>query len=440
MTRPVDWAPLCAADPTPGNPAEVDSLSQYWRTCSNAFQQASSDVRNATVDGQGQSINALQNVRNELAATLSRYEGECSKLVGLLAGWSRSLDSFQNRAAELLKKAIALQDDLSEAGTKMSAAGIGTEDYDATLYGQAVSLQQNSASALQRLQAECEQLQTDYQAEAKKVAAAYQVLPLQEILNQIGGSLGQIGGSILAAMLTSLGFVFARNDPVAATSDYGVGVPQTGFQYTAKFLVDKVGGKYEATGGRAYPLRTGLYSAGTTPGARFSSWFKAFTSKTGAAGSLASAFKGASFAEAPTFLTKTGLAASRFAGPVAVVVGAGVSGFQQWNKDSQANPNMPDDVKGVRTGAVAGTAALAGVGGVWAGAAIGAGIGSIFPGPGTVIGGLVGGIVGGLATSQVVEALSENIADIGGDLYKVGQNTVSNVGNFLGGLFGGSSK
>ncbi len=46
-----------------------------------------------------------------------------------------------------------------------------------------------------------------------------------------------------------------------------------------------------------------------------------------------------------------------------------------------------------------------------AGAQLGAAVGSIFPGPGTVIGGAVGGVVGGVIGSHVGQAAGTALID-----------------------------
>lgn len=111
---------------------------------------------------------------------------------------------------------------------------------------------------------------------------------------------------------------------------------------------------------------------------------------------------------------------ARLAGRIAAPLAGAVSGWDQWDKDSD-NPALSDAERTGRT-AIRGTAVAAGALG---GAAAGAAVGSVVPVVGTAIGGVVGGLVGGIVGSGIMDGVTDKVLNEGQDVGNALLDTVT---------------
>lgn len=106
---------------------------------------------------------------------------------------------------------------------------------------------------------------------------------------------------------------------------------------------------------------------------------------------------------------------ARWGGRSLAVVGAGLTYWgsytDRYNDTLTQHPEWTEEQRvqsSATHSAVVGSASVGGgMAAAWGGAAAGAAIGSIFPGPGTLIGGIVGGVVGGVVGGEIGKGIGE---------------------------------
>ena len=106
---------------------------------------------------------------------------------------------------------------------------------------------------------------------------------------------------------------------------------------------------------------------------------------------------------------------ARWGGRSLAVVGAGLTYWgsytDRYNETLTQHPEWTEEQRvesSATHSAVVGSASVGGgMAAAWGGAAAGAAIGSIFPGPGTLIGGIVGGVIGGVVGGEVGKGIGE---------------------------------
>lgn len=403
MARPSDWSLLGGSDPAPGRVEDVNQLLSYWANTGAALVQGQSRLSTTSVNGLGLTVTQIRTAMAQVSAAIGNYTSQAHDLESGTRSWAGSLQSIQERGDALWWKAQYEQDELTRlAGvqTQLSAVPVDPEapaDHDhAQQVARNAQALQDAQNALAKFRFECDALREEYRAAAGTFAAGYKVVSFDQVLAQVSG--GGDGEGVLGDIFHHVSKVLGLDTPAGA----GVGLSSAAVKIADDIttLLRKTGD--HRIGGSVWRLfNPGAGQSG--PWGRFKEWFKKVGIKSEPIpGSLGAALPenaskltkiGTSLIkdvahDAPTLL-KLGAGATKVLGPVGAVVGAGVSGWQQWESDSQAHPDMPQEEKIVRTGAVAGTSAVLGGFGVWGGAAAGAAIGSIFPGPGTVIGGIV---------------------------------------------------
>ncbi|MER6677612.1 hypothetical protein [Streptomyces sp. NPDC000983] len=126
--RPVDWQPLCDADPVPGDPEEIRdevthmvSVVEKLRTQAKNLQSISNEetLKGKYVKRLREESSTLEKHMREVA---SRYE----RVHGHLTLWANELEDFQSDADGVLRRAKKKQDDID--AKKSKGTDIGAKD------------------------------------------------------------------------------------------------------------------------------------------------------------------------------------------------------------------------------------------------------------------------------------------------------------------------
>jgi hypothetical protein len=115
--RPADWSPLCASDPTPGNPDGVDELAGRYSRTARAIESAAAGLRRIASD-QGWKSDAGNEFREqavEVAKEISKAERRYRETGQALATYAGALRAAQRRADAALERAKNAQVDLNRA-------------------------------------------------------------------------------------------------------------------------------------------------------------------------------------------------------------------------------------------------------------------------------------------------------------------------------------
>ncbi|MEU7432754.1 putative T7SS-secreted protein [Streptomyces sioyaensis] len=105
--RPVDWHPLAAKDPIPGDPEDIrDEVRKMKDTASTLRDQAR--ILRKAADGdalQGKYADKIREKSGDLEKHFRETAGRYERVVGDLHNWANDLDGFQERADGILKSA-----------------------------------------------------------------------------------------------------------------------------------------------------------------------------------------------------------------------------------------------------------------------------------------------------------------------------------------------
>ena len=126
MSRPVDWRPLEAADPVPGDPDELERIAKrYSDLADELLQQADNLKKIATTDGwDAEAGRAFATSAEDLSGKLHRANGRYAAAAGAIRAWAPQLRHAQAVADDALVKAKDAQTDI-DANQPPEAAAAG---------------------------------------------------------------------------------------------------------------------------------------------------------------------------------------------------------------------------------------------------------------------------------------------------------------------------
>ena len=125
MSRPVDWAPLAASDPTPGDPDGVADLAAHYSDTASAIRTAVDALRRIHKESDewdSKSGDEFRSKTKDTADSIDRAYDRYSKTAKALSSYAGRLRTVQKRADDLLDQARACEDDVHSAKCQLDAA------------------------------------------------------------------------------------------------------------------------------------------------------------------------------------------------------------------------------------------------------------------------------------------------------------------------------
>ncbi|MFD4574894.1 hypothetical protein ACFWNK_20550 [Streptomyces sp. NPDC058417] len=140
--RPVDWQPLRAADPVPGDPEEIRAEVKNMVSIASKLREQAKNLRAISEEEnlKGKYVKRLREDSTTLEKHMREVAGRYERVHGHLTSWADELDGFQEEADGVLRRAKEKQDEVEReqaradgAATKgakeeQPAAGGDTED------------------------------------------------------------------------------------------------------------------------------------------------------------------------------------------------------------------------------------------------------------------------------------------------------------------------
>jgi len=105
----MQWQPLCAADPTPGDPDEVEAAGRHYSSMAAEIEDQVARLKNL-VDSTlaGAYVQTLTDAAGGLGEELGQASGRYRQVGGTLQEhWAPALRDFQDEAEHLRRKAAA---------------------------------------------------------------------------------------------------------------------------------------------------------------------------------------------------------------------------------------------------------------------------------------------------------------------------------------------
>ncbi|MFC7999837.1 hypothetical protein ACFUVQ_27165 [Streptomyces rochei] len=104
--RPVDWQPLCASDPVPGDPEEIRAEVKHMVSVAKKLREQARNLK-AISDEQtlkGKYVKKLREESSTLEKHMREVAGRYERVHGHLTTWSNELEDFQTGADKLLRQ------------------------------------------------------------------------------------------------------------------------------------------------------------------------------------------------------------------------------------------------------------------------------------------------------------------------------------------------
>ncbi|MEJ1196808.1 MULTISPECIES: hypothetical protein [unclassified Streptomyces] len=121
--RPVDWQPLCASDPVPGDPEEIRAEVKHMISVAEKLRDQAKNLKAISDDEtlKGKYVKTLRDESSTLEKHMREVAGRYERVHGHLTKWSNELEDFQSDADKLLRQAKEKQEEV-EADTKKAAS------------------------------------------------------------------------------------------------------------------------------------------------------------------------------------------------------------------------------------------------------------------------------------------------------------------------------
>ncbi len=394
MSRAVDWRPLAASDPVPGEPLVVQTLARRYGSLAQQVQTQASLVQ--SVAGRdhwdADAGRAFAGQIDDLAGELARIRDRFETVSGTLFTYARQL-SFAQEESDAALRLAADPASLSQAQSRLESA-VHARDTAA----------RNARTAIE----------AQIGGLVRSAAGPLGSSPLS--LSFLAGGSGTDGLAVpgwLPGLLRGLGFLPPQGHDVIADLLWGFGLTGTGLGIATDWMSKAVYGRFQARIGN----RFGPVGANLSPWERFK---YSFNDSSWHAGPYQAAQR-ARWNTTGEWVGRVG---------IGLTVASGVWG--EWSADS--HDSSIDTTNKIGRAATMGVATGAGA---WAGAEGGAALGgaigtAIFPGAGTVVGGAVGGLVGGFAGSEAGTWVGDHAKQYVGGAADWGKKEISGLGHHLG--------
>jgi len=157
MGRPVDWAPLAAADPIPGDPATIISEAQHLKQMATQISDEVSALHQIAAGGadgalKGQYADQLHAAASDLAGKIVKVVGRFEKTAAALGGggaaglgWASELQTFQAKSLQLLSEAQSAQSKITTLNQQLSQQSAGSGSGTSGTSGASASAAQHTA-------------------------------------------------------------------------------------------------------------------------------------------------------------------------------------------------------------------------------------------------------------------------------------------------------
>ncbi|CAM5530866.1 WXG100 family type VII secretion target OS=Streptomyces rochei OX=1928 GN=G3I25_30370 PE=4 SV=1 [Streptomyces rochei] len=122
--RPVDWQPLCASDPVPGDPEEIRAEVKHMVSVAKKLREQARNLK-AISDEQtlkGKYVKKLREESSTLEKHMREVAGRYERVHGHLTTWSNELEDFQTGADKLLRQAKEKLEEVEAERTKKAAS------------------------------------------------------------------------------------------------------------------------------------------------------------------------------------------------------------------------------------------------------------------------------------------------------------------------------
>lgn len=358
MGRPVDRSPLCAADPVPGDPNQVERDGRRFVEVAERIEHVAKRVR-AAADGLDMSSLAVvafcdnaHRAASDVLRAYEKYRGTGEALLGYVPQHRLAQDESlaalrQAQEAQAQMHSAQRIVDMAQANLAAAAPGADTAQ-DMGAYRRGLSLVQEAAN--------------DLEAARRRLEAAVEAW--DRAAQHAMGLIEQLGlGSLLDALGNVLAFTVAELDALAQFFGDAWDVAQAVWDMINPWSTNSIWGRATQTSGVV--LGT-LLDTIDSMGKYVPSWSRV----------------------------------GKYAGRVGIVTALVSSGLTQYFKDEQAHPSMALDKQISRTVGQSITVGGAAV----VGGAIGASIGFALGGPG---GAIAGGLILGTAAATVADQFND---------------------------------
>lgn len=122
--RPVDWQPLCASDPVPGDPEEIRAEVNHMISVAKKLRDQAKNLKAISNDEtlKGKYVKTLRDESSTLEKHMREVAGRYERVHGHLTKWSNELEDFQSDADKLLRQAKEKQAEVEADKAKKAAS------------------------------------------------------------------------------------------------------------------------------------------------------------------------------------------------------------------------------------------------------------------------------------------------------------------------------
>ncbi|MGA5443801.1 hypothetical protein ACPCKW_30465 [Streptomyces griseoincarnatus] len=125
--RPVDWQPLCEADPVPGDPEEIRSEVKHMISVAKKLRTQAKNLKAISDDDtlKGKYVKTLRDESSTLEKHMREVASRYERVHGHLTQWSDKLEDFQTNADKVLHRAKQEQEEFESEKAKKSSSNSG---------------------------------------------------------------------------------------------------------------------------------------------------------------------------------------------------------------------------------------------------------------------------------------------------------------------------
>ncbi|MGA4903000.1 hypothetical protein ACPCAJ_35575 [Streptomyces griseoincarnatus] len=125
--RPVDWQPLCEADPVPGDPEEIRSEVKHMISVAKKLRTQAKNLKAISDDDtlKGKYVKTLRDESSALEKHMREVASRYERVHGHLTQWSDKLEDFQTNADKMLHRAKQEQEEFESEKAKKSSSNGG---------------------------------------------------------------------------------------------------------------------------------------------------------------------------------------------------------------------------------------------------------------------------------------------------------------------------
>ncbi|MFE9686015.1 hypothetical protein [Streptomyces sp. NPDC006285] len=123
--RPVDWQPLCASDPVPGDPEEIRTEVRHMVSVAQKLRDQAKNLQALSNEEQlkGKYVKRLREDSSTLEKHMREVASRYERVHGHLTTWSNELEDFQSDADRVLRQAKEKQDEIAAEKAKAADSG-----------------------------------------------------------------------------------------------------------------------------------------------------------------------------------------------------------------------------------------------------------------------------------------------------------------------------